>query len=415
LGELIEASASCSIWADSPHVYSQHRRKEGRDIFFLCNTASSPATTDVFLRGMDSLERWDVDSGEMQPVPMTDIEPTKCFRLFLEAHESALFVSGGEGARAVELPHHIFGEAEGETLVCIDRWEATPVRDNVLILDKWNTRTDDSGVGVARRWFDDFSVSDFGPLVTPEPAEKNCPSRFLGDQPADFLVWYANGFYVTEGVANCRLVWETECIHGDCDLWVNGTKIEDFHRERVYDAFNLVADVQPLIRFNATNSIVVRVRIRRRNDGLLEPLRVFGRFSVNLDAVQLDAPITSLRSGSWTDQGLPHYAHDVAYESDFHLDSVGRPLFLDLGEVRDVAEVFVNGQSVGARAWRPFRFDIGNHVQVGENRLRVVVTGNSANLIYGARRASGLMQPVRLLQADVPSDNADTRERSNRA
>ncbi|MBI3921438.1 MAG: hypothetical protein HY318_08490, partial [Armatimonadetes bacterium] len=60
---------------------------------------------------------------------------------------------------------------------------------------------------------------------------------------------------------------------------------------------------------------------------------------------------------------------------------------------------FVNGDRVGARAWRPFRFDLTKHVKAGENQLRVVVTGNSVNLIYGTRRASGLMQPARIIAA----------------
>lgn len=403
LASELDVTTPRAIWADSPQVYIQPRRKDGRDLFFLFNTEATAVTTTVRLSATDSLERWDAASGAKQPVELKNSPAGKYFELSLESHGSVLLVSGSEGASAPEATSLDEGHGEITTLASIDRWQATLLQDNVLILDKWNVRVDDDGIGMDRRWFDDFSVAEYGKLITLEPAEKNWQTRFVGDQPADFDVWYANGFYVTDGVRDCRLVWETESIQGEHDIWVNGTKIEDFHRERIYDAFNLVADIQPLVRSNATNSMTVRVHVRKRNDGLLEPMRVFGKFRVNLDAMQLDAPITSLHSGSWTDQGLPHYAHDVAYESSFHLDSIDGRILLDLGAVRDIAEVFINGQHVATRAWRPFRIDLTENIRVGENHLRIVVTGNSANLFYGARRASGLMQSAKVIALQQPA------------
>jgi hypothetical protein len=70
---------------------------------------------------------------------------------------------------------------------------------------------------------------------------------------------------------------------------------------------------------------------------------------------------------------------------------------LDLGEVRDVAEVWVNGKEVGARLWPPYRFDVTSALRPGRNTIRVRV-GNVVNNNYGDFQPSGLLGPVTLLR-----------------
>jgi hypothetical protein len=52
----------------------------------------------------------------------------------------------------------------------------------------------------------------------------------------------------------------------------------------------------------------------------------------------------------------------------------GSHFILDLGNVRDVAEVKVNGKAVATLLLRPYRTDITDFVQPGENHLEVSVT-----------------------------------------
>ena len=42
------------------------------------------------------------------------------------------------------------------------------------------------------------------------------------------------------------------------------------------------------------------------------------------------------------------------------------------------AEVWVNGEKTGERAWRPFRFDITRQAKAGRNTLRVRVANSNA-------------------------------------
>lgn len=95
-----------------------------------------------------------------------------------------------------------------------------------------------------------------------------------------------------------------------------------------------------------------------------------------------------------------------------------QPLLLDLGEVGDIAEVWVNGELAGT-AWRsPYRVDIGPYMKLAHNELEIRVanlwvnrligdaqpgadpitfTGTPAYTAEAPLRPSGLIGPVRLM------------------
>ena len=71
-------------------------------------------------------------------------------------------------------------------------------------------------------------------------------------------------------------------------------------------------------------------------------------------------------------------------------------VLLDLGEVNHMAEVWVNGTSVGKKLWPPYEFKISSYLEEGANELRVRV-GNQVDNYYSNPESSGLMGPVKLL------------------
>jgi hypothetical protein len=56
---------------------------------------------------------------------------------------------------------------------------------------------------------------------------------------------------------------------------------------------------------------------------------------------------------------------------------------LDLGRVRDIAEVVVNGKSVATVWTPPFRVDITDAVKAGDNQVQIKVTNEWTNRIAG--------------------------------
>ena len=109
---------------------------------------------------------------------------------------------------------------------------------------------------------------------------------------------------------------------------------------------------------------------------------------------------------SWTQWGMSWYSGFGDYTAAFALDELPEQIQIDLGDVRECAEVYVNGQSVGHCIWPPYRLDITPYVQTGKNSLRVVVCNLISNEYSwdhmghrgdGEVLESGLLGPVKLL------------------
>jgi hypothetical protein len=91
---------------------------------------------------------------------------------------------------------------------------------------------------------------------------------------------------------------------------------------------------------------------------------------------------------SWTDsrdEGIKYFSGTATYLNSFTISpEKGKgTLFLDLGEMRDVAEVYINDKIAGILWKRPFRLDITELVKEGKNELRVEVTNMWVNRLTG--------------------------------
>ena len=91
---------------------------------------------------------------------------------------------------------------------------------------------------------------------------------------------------------------------------------------------------------------------------------------------------------SWTesdDNGIKYFSGTATYQNSFNLDagSVKKKMILDLGEVRDVAEVFVNGKSAGILWKKPYQADISQLVKAGENDLKIEIVNLWVNRMTG--------------------------------
>ncbi len=87
-----------------------------------------------------------------------------------------------------------------------------------------------------------------------------------------------------------------------------------------------------------------------------------------------------------SDPGIKYFSGEATYTTQFATPRnwrVGQPLWLDLGEVKELAEVTVNGKNVGSVWHAPFRLDIGGTLQVGNNKLEIKVANLWVNRLIG--------------------------------
>ena len=108
--------------------------------------------------------------------------------------------------------------------------------------------------------------------------------------------------------------------------------------------------------------------------------------------------------GDWSAQGLRTYSGAVVYSksitlTDEHLES---QVLLDLGRAGIIADISVNERPAGVRIARPYRLDITDLVQTGENQIEVKVVNTLANHmssyptrhILPGQTVSGLLGPA---------------------
>ena len=84
---------------------------------------------------------------------------------------------------------------------------------------------------------------------------------------------------------------------------------------------------------------------------------------------------------SWTDspdEGVKYFSGTATYEQEFTVPEdylgAGRGCYLDLGMVKNLAEVKVNGEDCGVLWKEPFRVEISGVIHPGTNHLEVKVT-----------------------------------------
>jgi len=119
-------------------------------------------------------------------------------------------------------------------------------------------------------------------------------------------------------------------------------------------------------------------------------------FPSNLGA---PASVTLAKLESWTanaDEGVKYFSGTATYTKTVKVDRrwfrredhQGERILLNLGTVNDLAEVTVNGQTLGILWKSPYQVDVTGALKPGENRLEIKVTNEWTNRLIGDRTAA---------------------------
>lgn len=131
----------------------------------------------------------------------------------------------------------------------------------------------------------------------------------------------------------------------------------------------------------------------------LHPIALEGPWTVKLEREGESEQTRPL--GSWTTID-PRFSGSATYRTSVDVtaaDLAGRRMLLDLGEVRDIAQVTVNGVVLPRAMWRPYVIDATEALRAGANTIEVRVTNTLLNQRGKANQVpptSGLLGPVSL-------------------
>jgi hypothetical protein len=169
------------------------------------------------------------------------------------------------------------------------------------------------------------------------------------------------------------------------DLWtvtVNGTEVKPeagkWWLDRAFSVFNIGSLVK-----QGDNTITLKVSPMSIH-AEVEPVYITGDFSVKAadKGWTIEAPVKTLTTGSWKDQGLPFYSWGITYSKEFNIDNPEGRYFVGLTSWKGtIAEVSVNGQPAAVIAFPPYQSDVTGLIKPGINKIDVKVIGSLKNLL----------------------------------
>jgi hypothetical protein len=128
----------------------------------------------------------------------------------------------------------------------------------------------------------------------------------------------------------------------------------------------------------------------------LEPIELDGPWTLRLERDGETAKPTQL--GSWTSTD-PTFSGSGVYQTSLSLtkgELADRRMLLDLGDVRELAQVTVNGVVLPRALWAPYVVDVTDALRPGANVVEVRVTNTLLNRRSKTPPPSGLLGPVTL-------------------
>ncbi len=194
----------------------------------------------------------------------------------------------------------------------------------------------------------------------------------------------------------------TECTFrakGEPELWIGTTgktrKIVDYKIENE-------TTIIPLEFFPYESFFVI---FSNNKSGKHSPDKEAGNFPIFSELKTLDGPwdvsfdpkwggpenIRFENLQDWTQhemRGIKYYSGIAKYTKKFTLEdlqSKSGTLYLDLGEVHDMARIILNGKNLGVVWCAPWRMDVAEAIVEGENTLEIEVANRWMNRLLGDR------------------------------
>ena len=119
---------------------------------------------------------------------------------------------------------------------------------------------------------------------------------------------------------------------------------------------------------------------------------------------------------SWTesrDEGIRYYSGTATYTKSFQYDPASKSgendrIFLDLGEISKVGELWLNGQNLGISWTSPHRFDITDDLVFGKNTMKVAVANTWSNRLTGDALTGSGYTNTNIRRTIIPSEGIET-------
>jgi hypothetical protein len=208
---------------------------------------------------------------------------------------------------------------------------------------------------------------------------------------------YQTRFLFTGSAVPLKLVLEESSLSGDCKVFVNQVEITDFRREQIYDCLNITAEIGHALRCGTTPAENI---ITIEGEGLSEVPYLYGNFRCEYRHAHRSLPyLTTVEKVQhlnglqpWNVLGYGTFSGTGTYARQIDISKAGEYQLL-LGQVEDIAEVFIDGRSVAVLPWPPYECSLGK-LEAGTHELKIEITNGPGNRDRLAYLPAGLLGPV---------------------
>ena len=438
LQRILNQCATPDVTISDEEIFYLHRIKDGFDIYFFVNTSrQSKEHVRITFERLGQPELWDTTTGEISPIHVYNIRKNRlAMELSFPPSESRIVVVNGNHRK----PHVVQTTLDvlsfnGTTVIgssaqtgsvvakletdrgtrvlrAVQRKPLPPITakrkfsfrlegDNALLLHEWKMNIEEED-GIRQG----FHLPEFDDTewlkVTNGAWEMQLPQeRDTATYPVP--LWFRTSFDINSVPPNTRLLIDGFSGSGH-RLFVNGGEVTDPGTRSSLDAEIKEVSIQSFLR-QGRNVVAVSLTATRRTDGILDPLKIVGAFSLRRSGNQfvLEEAKTKMKVGDWTRQGLPFYSGTGVYRTDVYVPStyVGGRLFLEVSCGEDVLEFSINGGPFRVVPWHPYSIDVTTLIRPGTNTLELKVTNTLINLLEGVQKPSGLFVPPRLIHHHI--------------
>ena len=234
------------------------------------------------------------------------------------------------------------------------------------------------------KWFntpETLSYDIFGETIwESDPLWGFSPQNSINARPAprSLIGWY--NFYAPPGTHTIKL--SPDCK--EISVWVNGN-LQDIKGNE--------------IKIDKPSSRISKVTLKMVHS----PGKYAG--AAFESPIEFDCGEGLISLGDWSEHALDSYSGGATYTTDFELwdDVLNQEIFIDIGQVKTIAEIKVNDQRVGVCYSRPNKLNISKYIHFGANKVEITVYNTLANhysaeipsrFVQENQTVSGLIGPV---------------------
>lgn len=146
-----------------------------------------------------------------------------------------------------------------------------------------------------------------------------------------------------------------------------------------------------------------RLRAGQPKEELIKKLSINKNWVVKNAPVEINKDIVLTSWHKW--KGMEYYSGTVTYENTFHINEKqlhNKKMYLDLGIVHEIANVYINNKEIGVKMWAPYLFELEElYLKKGNNTIRIDVTNSLANQMDRVSLDSGLIGPVTIEVVEI--------------